>query len=189
MDDNFFKKVSIMGTVVALVSLMLLVTAYALKRMGRVAGRLGVTLDANSSQTSQLALDPYTVTHVVHGILLFWALSLTGLSPDHRFLAATCIECGWEIIENTQAVIDRYRTETVSLGYNGDSVINSIFDILAMIGGYTVAASIPWQMSIGMFVFLELGMAWLYRDNFLLNVLMLLIPSERIRRWQISQLL
>jgi hypothetical protein len=89
--------------------------------------------DVASDQNSQQIADPYTLTHVTHGIGLYAALALTARrwSRADRFVAAVALECAWEVIENTDFVIRRYRERTIALGYYGDSVVNSIADISA----------------------------------------------------------
>lgn len=171
----------ITGTIV----LMVICTLAVLRAMGRSWGEPRVwTSDANSSSTSQRLADPYTFTHMLHGIAFFLAMSFFDMSFGAKLLAATALECGWEILENTQTVIGRYRAETVSLGYNGDSVLNSLGDIVAMGVGFKVASVAPWQVSLAIFAVTELTLAVLIRDNLTLNVVQLVAPSKKIKAWQ-----
>jgi len=168
---------------------LLILTASLLKAMGRPLGSLSDglwTSSAQSSKTSQLIADPYTFTHIVHGILFYWIFSFTTLSPQTRLLAATTLECLWEILENTPLIINRYRTKTVSLGYSGDSIINSLSDIVAMILGYGLAASMPWWASVFLTVLVEVGLVYFYKDNLTLSIWMLLSPSHSIKQWQLG---
>jgi hypothetical protein len=142
--------------------------------------------DVGSDQNSQQLSDPYTFTHITHGIA-FYAL-VRVLAPRaslaSRALAALAIECAWEVIENTDAVIERYRTATMAQGYYGDSVLNSFGDILATLVGFALAASLPTPLTVIVTAALEAGLALWIRDGLLLNILMLVWPVERIRVWQ-----
>ena len=142
--------------------------------------------DVQSDQNSQQLADPYTFTHVTHGIVLFWLVGLVGRSIRNgtRAVVALALECAWEVLENTDLVIQRYRAVTVSLGYYGDSVLNSMGDVSAAAIGCALAAWLPvWPLVTGIVV-LEVALAVWIRDNLTLNILMLLRPIEAIRRWQ-----
>ena len=144
-----------------------------------VAGR-------DSSKTSQMLADWYSFSHIVHGLLFYGALRLVARRwpVEWRFLAALVIEASWEIVENTPLVIDRYRHATAALGYNGDSVINSVSDILMMTVGFLVARTLPVWASIVLLIGLELIPLFVIRDNLTLNVWMLLWPNQSIAAWQ-----
>ncbi len=144
--------------------------------------------DVQSDQNSQQLADPYTFTHVTHGVVLFWLVGLVGrsLPAGTRAVLALALECAWEVLENTDLVIQRYRAATVSLGYYGDSVLNSIGDVSAAAIGCALAAWLPvWPLVAGI-VFLEAALALWIRDNLTLNILMLLRPIDAIRRWQMG---
>ncbi len=144
----------------------------------------------NSAENSQHLFDWYTPSHIIHGFLFFGlftlAKRLTGLplSFGLGLLVALVLEGAWEIAENTPAVIERYRSATVSLGYNGDSVINSIADMVTMIVGFLLAARLPVMVSVLLVIGAELFVGWLIRDNLTLNVIMLLYPLDWIKAWQ-----
>lgn len=141
----------------------------------------------NSPHNSQHLVDPYTLTHVLHGIAFYalvWALAGGRLSPRQRFLLAMAVEAAWEIFENTDFVIQRYREATISLDYFGDSVINSLGDILACAAGYLMAAGLPLWGSVATFAGIEILLLLWIRDSLLLNILMLLWPIEAIKHWQ-----
>ena len=144
--------------------------------------------DVQSDQNSQQLADPYTFTHVTHGVVLFWLVGLVGRSLPARTRAvlALALECAWEVLENTDAVIQRYRAATVSLGYYGDSVLNSMGDVSAAAIGCALAAWLPVWPLVAAIVILEGGLALWIRDNLTLNILMLLRPIEAIRRWQMG---
>ncbi|HEX2727091.1 MAG TPA: DUF2585 domain-containing protein [Beijerinckiaceae bacterium] len=144
----------------------------------------------NSAENSQHLSDWYTFSHVIHGILFYAGLWLVSRMAGRRMslglalLLATVLEAGWEIFENTEFVIDRYRQATIALDYHGDSIVNSVADIVAMIAGFLLAARLPVVASIAVVAALELGVGYRIRDNLTLNVIMLLWPLESIKTWQ-----
>lgn len=142
----------------------------------------------NTSGDSQHLFDPYSFTHVLHGVLFFAALSLFAkrLPLRYRFLLAVAFEAGWEVLENTSFVIERYRAATFSLGYYGDSIINSMGDVLAMMGGFWVAARMKWWQTALFFILIEGLLLWLIRDNLTINIIMLIYPIEAVKQWQMG---
>jgi hypothetical protein len=140
-----------------------------------------------SSENSQHIADWYTFTHVIHGFGLYGILWLVGRrwSLELRFLLALLIEVAWEIFENTAFVIERYR-DTAAQGYYGDSAINSEVDVLAFILGFVLAARLPVWATIVLAVVIEGVLAYAIRDNFTLNIIMLIYPFETIRQWQLG---
>ncbi len=140
----------------------------------------------NSSENSQHLTDWYTLSHVLHGFI-FYAL-MWWLRPHwsiaSRLVAAVAIETAWELAENSPMVIDRYRTATIALDYYGDSIVNSIADIAAMIVGFAIAAVAPVWTVIAFAFVSEAGMAYMIRDNLTLNIIMLLHPIDAIKTWQ-----
>jgi hypothetical protein len=140
----------------------------------------------DSPKTSQMLIDWYSFSHIVHGLLFYFLLWLVARRApiEWRFLAALIVEVAWELTENTPFVIDRYRTATAALGYSGDSVINSISDILMMCLGFLLARRLPVWASITLVVALELVPLLVIRDNLTLNVWMLLAPNDAVRIWQ-----
>ncbi len=143
-----------------------------------------------SSENSQHIADWYTFSHIIHGFLfygLFWLICrLTGLpiSFGLALLLAIVAESAWEVTENTDAVINHYRSATISLDYYGDSVLNSVSDILAMVLGFFLARFAPVWLTVSSALAMELGVGWLIRDNLTLNVIMLLWPMDWIKAWQ-----
>ncbi|HKX92581.1 MAG TPA: DUF2585 family protein [Sphingomicrobium sp.] len=140
----------------------------------------------DSPKTSQMLSDWYSFSHILHGFWFYAALWLVARRQpvEWRFAAALVVEAAWEIVENTSWIIDRYRTATAALGYNGDSVINSVSDILMMVVGFLAARKLPLWASVVVIVLLELVPLYVIRDNLALNVWMLLWPDEAIRTWQ-----
>jgi hypothetical protein len=180
-------------------------TAFVLRAEGRVwfckcwQPRLWIS-EPNGPHTSQHLLDPYSLTHLEHGLLFFCVLIL--ILPDRpstteldgvatsarrrvlRFWIATLMECAWEILENSAWVINRYREGTAALGYEGDSVWNSLGDVMSCVAGYLLAMSLGWRLTLLLFAVIEIALVFWIRDNLTLNVVMLLYPIEAIKAWQ-----
>jgi hypothetical protein len=181
-----------MDTIV-LLFLLLLGTLLLLRSMGRKwgptnGGQFLWTPSTNSSSTSQVLFDPYTFSHVLHGIVFYWFLTacFPQLSLRDKLLISTALEALWEIAENTPAVINQYRKNTASLGYEGDSILNSLADIASMLVGFGIASKLSGYASLTIFLSIEVAMMYYYRDNLLLNIIMLLSPSETIKKWQLQ---
>jgi hypothetical protein len=139
-----------------------------------------------SQHNSQHLIDPYFFTHVLHGFIFFGALwpLRHRLSERVRMMTAFVIEAAWEILENSPIIIERYREATISLDYYGDSIANSVSDLLACLLGYVIASRIRWYYSVTIFIVVELGLLLTIRDSLLLNVIMLVYPSDAILQWQ-----
>jgi hypothetical protein len=144
--------------------------------------------DAQSSHTSQHLFDPYSFSHVQHGLVLFFfvAWAVKKWSWKWQLWLAIGLEAGWEILENTPMVINRYREATAALGYTGDSILNSMGDILSCAAGFMIARRLGWNATWVLFAAIEALMLVTIRDSLLLNVLMLVWPLEFIKTWQMA---
>lgn len=142
----------------------------------------------NSSHTSQHFFDPYTFTHVLHGIMFFWLASLifSRISSAWQLFIATLAESAWEVFENSNFIIEKYRENTASLDYFGDSVLNSVGDLMTCAIGFLIAQKLGWWKSLIFFLLTEIVLLLWIRDGLLLNILMLIYPLDAIKNWQMS---
>jgi hypothetical protein len=175
------------------VCVLMLMTAIAEFSMGRkLWGTSGVpglwSGDIWSSHNSQFLTDPYTFTHITHGILFYALLALAAksLPLSTRLLITVGLEGAWEVLENTNMVIERYRAETVSLNYFGDSVVNSMGDILACTFGFYLASRLPTRATVIATVAMEILLVLWTRDNLTINIVMLIHPSHALKVWQLG---
>ncbi len=175
----------------AVAGVSLLIAVLLLNSMGRVwwckqGDMTPIATDIWSPHNSQHLLDAYTFTHVLHGFLfyaLIWVV-LRDRWPRWRFAIAIAIESAWEVAENTNTVIEKYRESTISLDYNGDSIANSIADVASCATGYALASTLPVWASFAFFFGTEAFLAWWIRDSLLLNILMLTYPLDVVKQWQ-----
>ena len=139
-----------------------------------------------SSENSQHITDWYTFSHVIHGMAFYGLLWLVArrVPLRWRFVGAVLLEAGWEVLENTPLVINRYRAATIALDYFGDSIVNSMSDIAAMMFGFWLASRLPVVVVVALIIVMEVSVGYLIRDNLTLNILMLLYPLESVKHWQ-----
>ena len=141
-----------------------------------------------STHNSQHLIDPYSFTHILHGVLEFWLIGLIfrRIPLAWRFFLAILIESTWEVAENTNYVINRYREATISLDYFGDSIINSLADIVCCGLGFAIAYKLRFWKSMALFVATEAVLIFWIRDSLIINIIMLIYPIEAIKHWQIG---
>ncbi|MCU0728717.1 MAG: DUF2585 domain-containing protein [Sphingopyxis sp.] len=185
---------------------LMIATAVILLWMGRPAICTCGTIKlwepgVNTAGNSQHIADWYTPSHIIHGAIFYalthWLMRWKQSGPrpigivphgdfalGPRLVMAAALELAWELVENSPAVIERYRAATVAVGYNGDSVLNSMADCGWMLLGFYAAHRMPWKVTFGAAIAFELLTLWIIRDNLTLNVLMLVAPSDAIKAWQ-----
>ncbi len=177
----------------SLTSLLVLITAI----IEFISGRLIICKcgyiklwegDTISSGNSQHLTDFYSFSHIIHGFIFYFLLFKFApkLNFGQKLFVAGLVEALWEIVENSSFIINRYRQTTMSQDYSGDSIINSVFDILAMILGFYLASKLPVWLTITLLIIMELGVGFLIRDNLTLNIIMLIYPFKAIKNWQIN---
>ncbi len=170
---------------------LMVITAGVELGMGRLVlgpdGRFGLwESDIWSSEQSQRVADPYTFSHTIHGMLFYGFLWLVArkMPLRYRFIGALLLEASWEILENSPLIINRYREVTISLGYVGDSILNSLSDIVFAGMGFVFAWRARVWVTVLVILTMEIGTALWVRDNLTLNVIMLVHPVEAIKAWQ-----
>ena len=177
------------GIAMALVLLAMIVLLRAEGRMFLCAcGQFAVWVsDWCSSNTSQQLLDPYSLTHLLHGFLFFWliALAFRRMPRGWQVLLALLLESAWEVFENTSFVINKYRTETAALGYQGDTIVNSLGDLACALIGFLIARQLGVRRSLIVFVLVEVVLILWIHDSLLLQILMLVRPIEAVKLWQV----
>ena len=172
-------------------ALVLLAMLVLLRLLGRSflcsCGYFAVWIgDWCSSNTSQQLLDPYSLTHILHGFLFFWLIALLFRNMPRLWQVwlALLLESAWEVFENTSFVINKYRTETAALGYQGDTIVNSLGDLACALIGFFVARQLGLRRSLILFVLIEVVLILWIHDSLLLQMLMLVRPIEAIKLWQ-----
>ncbi len=180
--------------IIAAAALVLVFMVVLLRMQGRSflcsCGEFAIWVgDHCSSNTSQQLLDPYSLTHVLHGFMFFWLIALLfkQMPRPWQLWLAMLLESAWEVFENTSFVINKYRTETAALGYTGDTVVNSVGDLACALIGFVIAQKLGWWRSLIVYVLVELVLIFWIHDSLLLQILMLVRPVEAIKNWQMCQ--
>ncbi len=175
----------------ALALLLVAAVAAILLAMGRPAictcGTIELWVNqGDSPKTSQMLADWYSPSHVIHGFLFYALLWLAARRwpVERRFVAALLAEVAWELLENTDWAINRYREATIAIGYTGDSILNTISDIAMMALGFWLARRLPPWLTIVLALALEAAALVAVRDNLTLNIWMFLFPTDAVRAWQ-----
>jgi hypothetical protein len=175
----------------ALIAASLGAVVIAMRSMGRlwICGCQKVYFFANDAwgpNNSQHLFDPYSFSHIEHGIFFFALIFIVAkkLSWEWRLALVVALESLWEILENSPLIIDRYRTATAAVGYSGDTVVNALGDILAAVIGFAVVQRFGWKWAVVTVLLIEIIMLLTIRDNLLLNIIQLLIPLPSLEAWQ-----
>jgi Protein of unknown function (DUF2585) len=192
MTENNSSKINYLPLISAFALMILMVVV--LRVQGRIwwckLGDYSIYVNEawNSPHTSQHLFDPYTFTHILHGVLFFWLAGLifSRVSAAWQFFIAIFAETAWEILENSNFIIEKYRENTASLDYFGDSIFNSVGDVLACGFGFWIALKLGWWKSLIFFLLVEIALLLWIRDGLLLNILMLIYPLDSIKHWQMS---
>ena len=145
--------------------------------------------DVWSKHNSQHLFDPYMFTHLLHGVAFYWLGRLIiqkRISFAWLLFTAIFLESIWEVVENSAVVIDRYREATASLEYFGDSILNSVGDVIACFAGFLIAFKLRLWKSLAFFLLVEIALILAIRDSLLINILMLIWPVEAIKVWQMG---
>ena len=186
---SHYKRVPAVAVVVVFLLLALLLWAEG-RMLFCACGEFRVWAgDTCSSSNSQQLFDPYSFTHILHGVLLFWLITLLvrKLTPSWQFVLALALEAAWEVFENTRFVIDHYREETAALGYQGDTIVNSLGDLTCALVGFLVARKLGLRWSLLLFLLVEVVLMIWIKDSLLLQLLMLIRPVEAIKLWQMCR--
>jgi hypothetical protein len=176
---------------VLIIAAIMLLAAFIEFKMGRLliskSGHIRLWAFTSTPELSQQIADAYSFSHIIHGFLFYALLHLVTrgkCAPGFCLVVAVFIEAGWEVLENSSFIINRYRTATISLDYYGDTILNSMSDILFALLGYALASKLPVWMTVSIAVAIELTLALTIHDNLLLNIIMLLHPFPAIKHWQ-----
>jgi hypothetical protein len=174
---------AILGTIVLTVMILHAMGRTPICTCGEVRLWAG---DVHAPDNSQQIADWYSPSHVIHGFLFFLALRwlLPRVTAGWRLAIAVALESGWEILENSPLIIERYRQATIAIGYTGDSILNSVSDIAMMTAGFLLAGRLGTLRTLLLALALELLTLAVIRDNLTLNIVMLAWPIDAIRVWQ-----
>ncbi len=138
------------------------------------------------SENSQRVADAYSFSHIIHGMAFYGFLWLVArrVPAKYRFVMALVMEACWELFENSSFIINRYREATIAQGYVGDSVLNSLSDIVMAAIGFLIAKYSKIWVTVLLIIIMELGCLFWIRDNLTLNIVMLVSPVESLKEWQ-----
>ena len=180
---NYYPAIATIGIVVLSIILLRSQGRLWICECGRVDLWAGNT---KSSDNSQHIFDPYSFTHLLHGVIFYglatWLLSRWTLG--WKLWAVVTVEAAWEVIENSEAIIQRYRETALALGYNGDTIVNSVGDIACCVAGFYIARHLGFRRSAVLFIITEVILIIWIRDSLVLNIISLLYPLEALGNWQ-----
>lgn len=144
--------------------------------------------DVMSAGNSQHIADWYSLSHFLHGMLIVlgWRLFFPKLPMRYAFLTGVATAVSWEVVEHSSYVMERFRESTISLGYYGDAVINSMSDATIMsIGLYTATRLSIKHILLIILLFESLSVAFAH-DSLILSTIMLIHPIDAVRAWQLG---
>lgn len=139
-----------------------------------------------SNENSQQIADWYTLSHVIHGLLIAVAGRLLGRWLPFALAYAIAIATGvaWEIVEHTDWVLDRFRGQTIYQGYIGDTVLNAVSDYLFMLAGFAAGVWLGAGRSVILILALEALSALVARDSLILTTIRVVHPIPALTAWQ-----
>ena len=135
-----------------------------------------------SSGNSQHITDWYSLSHIVHGMLIVLLGRLAGARIAYPVLLLIAIVTGmaWEIVEHTDWVLNKFREVTIYQGYIGDSVLNAVMDYVWMWFGFFLGRILStWWIAVAIFV-MEVAAAIFGRDCLTFTTIQLVFPLEVI---------
>jgi hypothetical protein len=141
---------------------------------------------AGGRGNSQHLADWYSLLHLTHGALNWLVFYLTSRHWPYGWLVVmgVLMAAGWEIAENTPWVIDSFGPAPSGATYQGDSILNSLSDLLFATAGYVAAMHLDWKRIAALVIAIELLVGVAVRDGILLGSLGMVAPVPAITEWQ-----
>jgi hypothetical protein len=139
-----------------------------------------------SSGNSQHIADWYSLSHVVHGMLIILLGRLPKVCIPYPILLVFAITTGmaWEIVEHTDWVLNRFREVTIYQGYIGDSVLNAVMDYIWMWAGFFIARAVTTLRVLAAIFAMEIIAAIIGRDCLTFTTLQVVYPLQAIDDYQ-----
>ena len=100
-----------------------------------------IIYEATDKYKDRSVFDPYSITHISHGILFYYIMNYINPKQNQNNLyISLLIETTWEILENTTLIKIYREYDKYSENYIGDSIVNILSDIIFMIIGFLFAS-------------------------------------------------